>query len=77
MECQKKLPVVYKDIKLDAGYRIDMLVENEIIIELKSVRETTPIDEAQLMTYLKLANEKLGLLINFNVNALKDGTLGG
>ena len=63
MECQIKLSVVYKYIKLDAGYRIGMLVENEIIIEIKSVRETTPVDEAQLMTYLKLANEKLGLLI--------------
>ena len=75
MEYQKKLPVVYNDIKLDAGYRIDMLVENEIIVELKSVRETTLLDEAQLMTYLKLANENLGLLINFNVNTLKDDVL--
>ncbi|RLD55275.1 MAG: GxxExxY protein [Bacteroidetes bacterium] len=70
---QKYLPVIYNSIKLDAGYRIDLMVEDEIIIELKAVRETTPIDEAQLMTYLKLSGKKLGLLINFNVKVLKDG----
>ena len=73
VERQKSLPVIYNFIKLDAGYRIDLMVEDEIIIELKAVRETTPIDEAQLMTYLKLSGKKLGLLINFNVKVLKDG----
>ena len=73
VESQKSLPVIYNSIKLDAGYRIDLMVEDEIIIELKAVRETTPIDEAQLMTYLKLSGKKLGLLINFNVKVLKDG----
>ena len=73
VERQKVLPVIYNSIKLDAGYRIDLMVENEIIVELKAVRGTTPIDEAQLMTYLKLADKKLGLLINFNVEVLKDG----
>ena len=73
VERQKSLPVIYNSIKLDAGYRIDLMVEDEIIIELKAVRETTPIDEAQLMTYLKLSGKKLGLLINFNVKVLKDG----
>lgn len=73
VERQKALPVIYNSIKLDAGYRIDLMVENEIIVELKAVRNTTPIDEAQLMTYLKLSGKELGLLINFNVEVLKDG----
>ena len=72
-EIQKPLPVVYKDIKLDAGYRIDMLVEDMIILELKSVDAIAPIHEAQLLTYMKLSNKKLGLLINFNVKDLKKG----
>lgn len=67
------LPVVYKDINLDCGYRIDLLVENEIIIELKSVEKLLPIHEAQLLTYLRLANVKQGFLINFNVAKLCDG----
>ncbi len=73
VERQKALPVVYNNIKLEAGYRIDLLVENEVIVELKAVDELAPIHEAQLMTYLKLAEKKLGLLINFNVKLLKDG----
>ena len=75
VERQKTLPVIYNSIKLDAGYRIDLMVEDRIIVELKSVRETTAIDEAQLLTYLKLSNKKLGLLINFNVKMLKDGIM--
>ena len=67
------LPVVYKDITLDCGYRIDLLVENEIILELKSVEKLLPIHEAQLLTYLKLADVKQGFLINFNVTQLKEG----
>lgn len=68
-----ELPVVYDDIKLEAGYRIDVLVENQIILELKSVEILLPIHKAQLLTYLKLADKKLGLLINFNVPLLKQG----
>jgi GxxExxY protein len=67
------LPVVSKDIRLDCGYRIDLLVENEIVPELKSVEKLAPIHEAQLLSYLKLANKKQGFLINFNVVRLKDG----
>lgn len=70
---QVSLPVNYKGEKLDADYRIDLLVENEIIVELKSVEQMNPVYEAQLLTYLKLADKKLGLLINFNVPRLVDG----
>lgn len=73
VERQKALPVVYNSIKLDAGYRIDLLVGNEVIVELKSVDSLLPIHEAQLLTYMKLSGKKLGLLINFNVKLLKDG----
>ena len=73
VERQKELPVVYKQHKLDAGYRIDLLVQKQIIVELKSIDAIAPIHEAQLLTYLKLANKKLGLLINFNVVQLKEG----
>ena len=70
---QVLLPIEYKGEMLDADYRIDILVENEIIIELKSVEILHPVFEAQLLTYLKLADKKLGLLINFNVPRLIDG----
>ncbi len=70
---QVLLPVNYKGEKLDADYRIDVLVEDEIIIELKSVEQINQVYEAQLLTYLKLADKKLGLLINFNVPRLIDG----
>ncbi len=70
---QHPLPVKYKNIKLDCGYRIDMLVNNSIIIELKSVDKILSIHQAQLLTYMKLADISIGLLINFNVNYLKDG----
>jgi GxxExxY protein len=69
---QKELPIDYKTIKLDCGYRIDMLIENDIIIELKSVDRVMPIHEAQLLTYMKLSGIKIGLMINFNVCRLKD-----
>ncbi len=75
VERQKELPVVYKQHKLDAGYRIDLLVQKQIIVELKSIDAIAPIHEAQLLTYLKLAHKKLGLLINFNVLQLKDGII--
>jgi GxxExxY protein len=70
---QKELPLNYKSITLDCGYRIDLLIENDIIIELKSVDKILPIHEAQLLTYMKLSGVKIGLLINFNVSLLKDG----
>lgn len=67
------LPVKYQEKTLDAGYRIDLLVENEILIEIKSVESLLPIHQAQLMTYLKLSQKTVGLLMNFNVLLLKDG----
>ena len=70
---QQSLPVEYKGIKLDCGYRIDLLVEDQIILELKAGESLLPIHDAQLLTYLKLANLELGLLINFNVPILKQG----
>jgi len=73
VERQKAIPVVYKEIKLDCGYRADLIVENKVIIELKTVDEFNPVHEAQILTYIKFAEKKLGLLINFNVLRLKDG----
>ena len=70
---QTSLPVEYKGIKLDCSYKIDILVENSIIVELKSVDTILPVHEAQLLTYMKLSGVKTGLLINFNVSRLKDG----
>lgn len=70
---QKPLPVVYKDIKLDCGYRLDLLVEDEVIVEIKSIDRLAPIHQAQLLSYLRLSGCKVGLLINFNVQALKEG----
>lgn len=67
------MPVVYKEVKLDHGYRIDLLVENKVVIELKTVDAFTDVHEAQILTYLKLGNFKLGLLMNFNVSILKNG----
>lgn len=70
---EKPLPVVYKEIKLDQGYRIDILVENKVVIELKTVEYFTDVHSAQILTYLKLGEYKLGLLINFHVSLLKNG----
>ena len=67
------MPLIYEDVKLDVGYRIDIIVENKFIIEIKSVVELNDVHLAQLLTYLKLSNCKLGLLINFNVRLLKEG----
>ena len=67
------LPVQYKEIKLDCGYRIDLLVNGQLIVELKSIEQLLKIHEAQILTYMKLANVKTGLLINFNVPILKKG----
>ena len=73
VERQKVLPVVYDQVKLDAGYRIDLLVNEQIILELKAVEAVAPIHRAQIMTYLKLSGLKLGLLLNFNVQDMKRG----
>jgi len=70
---QKPVPVVYKEIKLEYGYRIDLLVENEVVIELKSIDAFAPVHTAQILTYMKFAKKKIGLLINFNVTKLVDG----
>jgi GxxExxY protein len=73
IELQKAVPVVYKNIKLDCGYRIDILVEDKVIIELKSIDALNPVHEAQILTYMKFADKSTGLLINFNVTLLKNG----
>jgi GxxExxY protein len=73
VESQKPLPVIYKSVHLDCSYRLDLLVENAVIVEIKSVDALLPIHTAQLLSYLKLANLQVGLLINFNVEILKNG----
>jgi GxxExxY protein len=73
VETQVALPVIYYEVKVDAGLRIDLLVENCVIVELKSVETMHPVFEAQLLTYLKLTKCRLGYLINFNVPHLRDG----
>jgi GxxExxY protein len=73
VERQKPLPLVYKEVYLDAGYRIDLLVERKVVIELKSVETLNDVHLAQVLTYLKLSGCKLGLLMNFNVIRLVDG----
>ncbi|MEM9856177.1 MAG: GxxExxY protein [Bacteroidota bacterium] len=70
---QKPMPFIYKEVNMDVGYRIDLLVENKIIIEVKSLETLAPVHYAQLLTYLKLSDVKLGLLINFNSKVLKEG----
>ncbi len=70
---QAPLPVAYKGVRLDCGYRIDIIVEKKLIIELKVVEKLLPIHIAQILTYMKLANVSVGLLMNFNVQLLKDG----
>jgi GxxExxY protein len=72
-EEQVPLPVVYKEVKLACGYRIDLLVERSVIVEIKSVESLNDVHLAQVLTYMKLADKKLGYLINFNVKLLKDG----
>ena len=72
-QLEAELPVFYKEIRISCGYRIDLFVENALIVELKSVDEIHPIYEAQLLTYMKLSKVKTGLLINFNEKLLKDG----
>jgi len=70
---QVELPVEYKGIRLDCGYRLDAVVENTVVVELKSIERILPIHQAQLLTYLRLTGKRVGLLINFNVSALKNG----
>ncbi|WP_396212006.1 GxxExxY protein [Flavobacterium sp.] len=73
IEKQKALPLIYEEVKMDVGYRIDILIEDKFIVEIKSVEALNDVHLAQLLTYLKLANCKLGLLVNFNVKLLKNG----
>ena len=73
VEKQKSLPLIYKEIKLDTGYRVDFLIENKVIVEIKSIEILHPIHTAQVLTYLKLSECKLALLINFNVSLFKEG----
>jgi GxxExxY protein len=73
VETQKPLPVMYRGVKLDCGYRLDIVVEGEIILELKAVEKLLPIHEAQLISYLRLSGISLGLLVNFHSQLLKDG----
>ncbi len=73
VEKQQPLPVFYKDVMLDCGYRLDLVVEDQVIVEVKSVNNIAPIHEAQLLSYLRLSDYKIGLLINFNTKMLKEG----
>ena len=73
VEKQKALPLIYEEVKLELGYRIDLMVDNKVIVEIKSVDGLNDIHLAQILTYLKLSHSKLGLLINFNVTLLKNG----
>ena len=73
VEQQKPLPIVYREVKLECGYRLDLMIEDEVIREIKSIEKLMPIHQAQLLSYLKLSECKVGLLINFNVKVLKDG----
>ncbi len=70
---QKPLPLIYEEVKLEIGYRVDLIIENKVIIEIKSVDSLNDIHMAQILTYLKLSGCKLGMLINFNVLLIKDG----
>jgi GxxExxY protein len=73
VERQKALSLVYKEIRLDQGYRVDLLVEGKVVVELKVVDQIAPVHEAQVLSYLRFSGCKIGLLLNFNVKVLKDG----
>ncbi len=73
VESQKVLPVLYGSVQVEAGYKIDLLIENDFIVELKAVERMIPLYQAQIITYLKLSKVKTGLLVNFNVSLIKDG----
>ena len=70
---QQALPVVWENVHLEAGFRVDLIVENKVIVEIKSVEAIAPVHRKQLLTYLRLANQRLGLLINFDTELIKDG----
>ena len=71
--CQQAIPVVYENVQLEVGFRADLVVEGKVIIEIKSVENLAPVHKKQLLTYLRLANKRLGLLINFDTELIKDG----
>ncbi|MEP7326206.1 MAG: GxxExxY protein [Gemmatimonadota bacterium] len=73
VDSQVALPLFYGDVQLDVGYRVDMIVSDLVVVEIKSVERVIPIHEAQLLTYLKLSNKEIGLILNFNVRKLTDG----
>jgi len=73
VEAQKPLPVMYKDVKLDCGYRLDLVIDDAVVVEIKAVERLMPIHDAQLLSYLRLSKKRVGLLINFHVQMLKDG----
>lgn len=70
---EQALPIIYKDLRLDCGYRIDILIERELIVEIKATERVLPVHEAQILTYLRLSGCRIGLLLNFNAVLLKDG----
>lgn len=73
VEQQLPLPVIYKNVKLDCGYRLDLVIEDSVILEIKAIQELAPIHDAQLLLYLRLSGKTVGLIINFHVRVLKDG----
>jgi GxxExxY protein len=73
IEQQKPLPIVYKDVRLDCGYRLDLVIEDSVIVEVKAVEQLAPIHDAQLLSYLRLSEKRVGLIINFHVRVLKNG----
>jgi len=73
VEEEKTVPLIYEEIKLECGYRMDLLIENQVVVELKTVDSFTDVHFAQVLTYLRFSNKKVGLLINFNVKSLKEG----
>ncbi|MFZ0292662.1 MAG: GxxExxY protein [Candidatus Sulfotelmatobacter sp.] len=73
VEEQKPLPVSYREVKLDCGYRLDLVVEDSVVVEIKAVDQLAPIHVAQLLSYLRLSNKRVGLLVNFHVRVLKNG----
>jgi len=73
VEAQKPLPVIYRDVKLDCGYRLDLVVEDSVVVEIKAVDQLAPIHDAQLLSYLRLSGKRVGLLVNFHVRVLKNG----
>ena len=73
VERQKSMPVIYKSVEIDCGYRLDLLIERKVVVELKTVEQLLPVHDAQLLTYLRLSGCKVGLLLNFHASSLKDG----